>query len=81
MNFGDIGGLHWVIERYVETPDGRNEVKKYFTSPEGTAMLQKFAGTPEGKETILNILPHILGRLNLPPGAADTIQGALGRKE
>ena len=81
MNFGDIGGLHWVIERYVETPDGRNVVKKYFTSPEGTAMLQKFAGTPEGQETILSILPHIVGKLNLPPGAADTIRGALGSEE
>ncbi len=64
-----------------ETPEGRNVVKKYFTSPEGTAMLQKFTGTPEGKETILSILPHILGKLNLPPGAADTIQGAPGKKE
>ena len=81
MNFGDIGGLHWVIERYVETPEGRNVVKKYFTSPEGTAMLQKFAGTPEGKETILIILPSILGKLNLPQGTADTIRDALGSKE
>jgi hypothetical protein len=44
-------------------------------------MLQKFAGTPEGKETILSILPHILSKLNLPLGAADTIQGAPGRNE
>jgi hypothetical protein len=81
VNFGDIGGLNWVIERYVETPEGRNVVKKYFTSPEGIAMLQKFAGTPEGKETILSILPHILGKLSLPLGTADTIKGALGRTE
>ena len=73
--------LGWVVESYLETPEGRNVVKKYLTSPEGIAMLQKFAGTPEGKETILSILPHILGRLNLPPGAADTIKGALGSKE
>ena len=43
-------------------------------------MLQKFAGTPEGKETIVSILPHILDGLNLPPGAADTIKGAIGSK-
>jgi hypothetical protein len=41
-------------------------------------MLQKFAGTPEGRETIISILPHILGGLNLPGGAADTIKDALG---
>jgi len=44
-------------------------------------MLQKFVGTPEGKETILSILPHILGALDLPPGAADTIKAALGSKQ
>ncbi len=80
MNFGDIGGIGWVVESYLVTPEGRNTVKKYLNSPEGIMMLQKFAGTPEGKETIISILPHILGRLNLPPGAADTIKGALGSK-
>ena len=81
MNFGDIGGIGWVVENYVATQEGRDAVKKYLTSPEGSAMLQKFVRTPEGKETIVSILPHILGGLNLPPGAADTINGAPGRKE
>jgi hypothetical protein len=67
VNFGNIGGIGWVVENYV--------------APEGISMLQKFAGTPEGKETIVSILPHILGGLNLPPGAADTIKGALGSKQ
>ena len=53
-------------------------VKKYLTSPEGRAMEQKSVGTPEGKNTIVSILPHIPGGLNLHPGAADTIGGALG---
>jgi hypothetical protein len=53
-------------------------VKKYLTSPEGSAMLQKFIGTPEGKETIVSILPRIPIGLNLPPGSAGTIRGALG---
>ena len=44
-----------------------SRLKKYLTSPEGIAMLQKFVGTPEGKETIVTILPHILGWLDLPP--------------
>ena len=78
VNFGDIGGIGWVVESYIATPEGRNAVKKYLTSPEGSAMLQKFVGTPEGKETIVSILPHIPGWLNLPPGSADTIRGALG---
>jgi len=78
VNFGDIGGIGWVVESYIATPEGRNAVKKYLTSPEGSAMLQKFVGTPEGKETIVSILPHIPGGLNLPPGSADTIKGALG---
>ena len=67
MNFGDIGRISWVVESYVATHEGRIVVKKYLTSPEGIAMLQKFVGTPEGKETIVTILPHILGGLNLPP--------------
>ena len=75
MNFGDIGRMDWVVESYVATHEGRNAVKKYLTSPEGIAMLQKFVGTPEGKETIVSILPHILGGLNLPPGSVDTIKG------
>jgi len=81
VNFGDIGGIGWVVENYVATQEGRDAVKKYLTSPEGSAMLQKFVRTPEGKETIVSILPHILGGLNLPPGAADTIKGALGSKQ
>ena len=80
MNFGDIGGIGWVVESYLATPEGRDVVKKYLTSPEGSAMLQKFVGTPEGKETIVSILPHILGGLNLPPGAADNIKTAIGCK-
>jgi hypothetical protein len=80
VNFGDIGGIGWVVENYVATQEGRDAVKKYLTSPEGSAMLQKFVRTPEGKETIVSILPHILGGLNLPPGAADTINAAIGSK-
>jgi hypothetical protein len=81
VNFGNIGGIGWVVENYVATPEGRNMVKKYLTSPEGISMLQKFVETPEGKETIVSILPHILGGLNLPPEAADTIKAALGSKQ
>jgi hypothetical protein len=81
VNFGDIGGIGWVVESYVATQEGRDAVKKYLTSPQGSAMLQKFVGTPEGKETIVSILPHILGGLNLPPGTADTIKAALGSKQ
>jgi len=81
VNFGDIGGIGWVVENYVATPEGRDAVKKYLTSPEGSAMLQKFVGTPEGKETIVSILPHILGGLNLPPAAAETIKAALRSKQ
>jgi len=81
VNFGNIGGIGWVVESYIETPEGRDAVKKYLTSPEGSEMLQKFVETPEGKETILSILPHILGALDLPLGAADTIKAALGSKQ
>jgi hypothetical protein len=80
VNFGDIGGIGWVVESFVATQEGRDAVKKYLTSPEGISMLQKFVKTPEGKETIVSILPHILGALNLPPGAADTINAAIGSK-
>ncbi len=86
MNFGDSGGIGWVVDSYLATPEGRNTVKKYLTSPEGIKMLQKFAGTPEGKVTIVHILPHILDGLNLPRGlliqsrvplAVSSVQGFL----
>lgn len=77
MDFGDIGGIGWVIGRYVKTPEGEEAVEKYLTSPEGIALLQDFASTPEGKEAILSILPQILDDLALPPGVADTIRSAL----
>ena len=67
MNFGDIGRISWVVESYVATHEGRIAVKKYLTSAEGIAMLQKFVGTSEGKETIVTILPRILGWFDLPP--------------
>jgi hypothetical protein len=69
VNFGDIGGLGWVVESYVATLEGLDAVKKYLTSPEGSAMLQKFVGTPEGKETIVSILPHIFLRQTICDGA------------
>jgi hypothetical protein len=50
VNFGDSSGSNWVIERYGETPDGRNEVKKYFTSPEGTAMLRNLPESPRERK-------------------------------
>jgi hypothetical protein len=81
VNFGNIGGIGWVVESYIATPEGREEVKKYLTSPEGITMLKKFVGTPEGKETIVSILPHILGALDLPLGASDTIKAALRSKQ
>jgi hypothetical protein len=81
VNFGEIGGIGWVVESYVATQEGRDAVKKYLTSPEGITMLKKFVGTPEGKETIVSILPHILSGFNLPPRAAVAINAALGSKQ
>jgi hypothetical protein len=40
-------------------------------------LLKVFAGTPEGQKTMLNVLPQVLGGLNLPSGAADIIKAAL----
>jgi len=78
MNFGTISGIGGAAASYIATPEGQEAVKKFLASPEGVALLQNFAGTPDGKKTMLSILPTVIGSLNLPPGAADMIKGALG---
>jgi hypothetical protein len=80
MNFGNFDEIGWVVEKYLATHEGQDEVKKYLTSPEGIAMLQKFVGTPDGKKTVLSILPQILSGLDLPPGVVDTINSAIGSR-
>ena len=77
MNFGSISGMGGAVANYIATPEGQDAIKKFLASPEGIAMLQNFAVTPEGQKTMLNILPQILGGLNLPPGAADMIKSAI----
>jgi hypothetical protein len=79
MNFGNIGTLGGAAAGYLATPEGQDAVRKFLASPEGISLLQNFAGTPDGKKTMASVLPRVLGGLNLPPGAADTIIGALGR--
>ncbi len=78
MNFGNIAGIGGAAAAYLSTPEGQDAVKKFLASPEGMKLLQNFAGTPEGRKTMAGILPTVIGGLNLPPGAADMIKGALG---
>ena len=77
MNFGNLTGICGAGANYLATPEGQDAVKKFLASPEGIALLQNFAGTPEGQKTMLNVLPQVLGGLNLPSGAADIIKAAL----
>ncbi len=81
MNFGNISGMGGAVAGYIATPEGQDAVKKFLASPEGIALLQNFAGTPEGQKTMLSVLPSVIGALNLPPGAADMIKGALGSQQ
>ncbi len=77
MNFGNLSGIGGTVASYLATPDGQDAIKKFLASPDGIAMLRNFAGTPEGQKTMLSILPQILGAINLPPGVAEMIKGAL----
>jgi len=81
MNFGTIGGMGGAVAGYLATPEGQDTIKKFLASPEGIALLQNFAGTPEGKKTMSGVLPQVLGGLNLPPGVADTVKGALSGQQ
>jgi hypothetical protein len=81
MNFGTIGNMGGAVAGYLATPEGQDAVKKFLASPEGIALLQNFAGTPEGQKTMLSVLPQCIGGLNLPPGAADILKGALGGQQ
>ena len=78
MDFGNLGSMAGSVSAYLTTPEGQEAVKKFLASPQGIALLQNFAGTPEGRNTMLQVLPQVLGGLNLPPGAADLIRNAIG---
>jgi hypothetical protein len=79
-DFGAIGGVGGAVAGYLSTPEGQESVKKFLASPQGVALLQNFAGTPEGQKTMLSVLPQVIGGLNLPPGAADMITGAIANR-
>jgi hypothetical protein len=81
MNFGNLSGMGGAVAGYIASPEGQEAVKKFLASPEGIALLQNFAGTPEGLKTMMSVLPTVIGSLNLPPGAADMIKGALGSQQ
>jgi hypothetical protein len=78
MDFGNLGSIGGAVSGYLTTPEGQEAVKKFLASPQGVALLQNFAGTPDGQKTMLQVLPQVLGGLNLPPGAADMIKTAIG---
>ena len=78
MNFGNMGGMSGAVARFISTPEGQETIKKFLASPDGITMMKNFAATPEGQELMMTVLPQVLGNLNLPPGAADMIKGALG---
>jgi len=80
MNFGNIGSMGGAVANYLSTPEGQDAVKKFLASPQGIALLQNFVGTPEGKTTMAGVLPNVLGGLNLPPGTAEMVIGALGKQ-
>jgi len=78
MNFGNMGGMSGAVASFISTPEGQDTIKKFLASPDGITMMKNFAATPEGQELMMTVLPQVLGNLNLPPGAADMIKGALG---
>jgi hypothetical protein len=78
MNFGNMGGMSGAVASFISTPEGQETVKKFLVSPDGITMMKNFAATPEGQKLMMTVLPQVLGNLNLPPGAADMIKGALG---
>lgn len=80
MNFGNMGGMGGAVAGFFSTPEGQETVKKFLSSPDGITLLKNFASTPEGQKVIAGILPQVLNSLNLPPGMADMIKGALASR-
>ena len=81
MNFGNMGGMSGAVASFISTPEGQETVKKFLSSPDGITMMKNFAATPDGQKLMMTVLPQVLGNLNLSPGAADMIKGALGSHE
>jgi hypothetical protein len=81
MNFGNLSGMAGAVEGYLTTPEGQDAIKKFLASPQGIALLQNFAGTPDGQKTMMSVLPQVLGGLNLPPGVADAVKGAIPNQQ
>ncbi len=81
MNFGNLAGIGGAAGSFLSTPEGQEAVKKYLLSPDGMSLLRNFASTPDGQKVIMSILPQVLGAMNLPPGVADMIKGAIGSQQ
>jgi hypothetical protein len=81
MNFGNLAGIGGAASAFLATPEGQETVKNFLLSPEGTSLLKNFATTPDGQKVIMSILPAVLGAMNLPPGVADMIKGAIGGQQ
>ncbi|MEN6443899.1 MAG: hypothetical protein WC391_06135 [Methanoregula sp.] len=81
MDFGSIGTMGGAVAGYISTPEGQEKVKAFLSSPDGISLLKNFASTPEGQKVMMSVLPSVLGGLNLPPGVADMIKGALGSQQ
>jgi len=81
MDFGSIGGFGGSVAGLLATPQGQEQVKSFLSSPDGIALLKNFASTPEGQKVMISVLPTILGALNLPPGVADMIKGAIASRQ
>lgn len=78
MNFGNMGGMSGAVASFISTPEGQETIKKFLAFPDGLTIMKNFAATPEGQKLMITVLPQVFGNLNLPPGAADMIKGALG---
>jgi len=81
MNFGNLAGIGGAASSFLSTPEGQDAVKKFLLSPDGISLLKNFASTPEGQKVIMGILPQMLGAMNLPPGVAEMIKGAIGSQQ
>ncbi len=77
MNFGNLAGLGGAAAGYLATPEGQEAMKTFLATPDGIQLLEKFAMSAEGQRVMAGILPQVVGGMNLPPGVADMIKGAL----
>jgi hypothetical protein len=72
MGFLDnIGGG---VSGILQTPEGKDMVKKFLASPDGQNMIINYISTPQGKQFLGNLLMGIVDKMNISPEQKEMVR-------